>query len=380
MLVFPQDQSNLSLLKISQFSAETPNETLTYYAISAGANLSNLTSSDEDWNEYVRVTKDDYLITMPVSFTFDNDNAYWIWAEGSELGKLVVHKFGDPSHYKVLYEAKKAEIDYSTDDFYENIFIHPIDKTILAVTETYHKPIYHLLNDTIKEDMNYLTNFKPNDSLRIVGTSQDFNVWLVTYLTDQNPPEYFIYNRQHKKVAFLFGTCRELKNAKFGRMIGFDFQTHDNLTIQAYLSLPPDVKMRSVSEIANAQERKYAKMGLLPALPQKMVIHVHGGPQYRDRFGFSRDNFWLTNRGYAVLQVNFRGSVGFGKRVANSGNGEWGRKMHYDLIDAVNFVVRHGIANRSQIAIMGGSYGGYATLIALTKSPNVFACGVDSYG
>ncbi|VDM47001.1 unnamed protein product [Toxocara canis] len=138
--------------------------------------------------------------------------------------------------------------------------------------------------------------------------------------------------------------------------------------------------MRHFSECGDEEQRKYAKMGLLPAVPQKMVIYVHGGPQYRDRFGFSAENFWLTNRGYAVLQVNFRGSLGFGKRVANSGNGEWGGKMHSDLIDAVNFVVKNGIANKSQIAIMGGSYGGYATLIGLTFTPDVFACGLDSYG
>uniref|UniRef100_F1LBV8 Prolyl endopeptidase n=1 Tax=Ascaris suum TaxID=6253 RepID=F1LBV8_ASCSU len=163
-------------------------------------------------------------------------------------------------------------------------------------------------------------------------------------------------------------------------MIGFNFSTHDNFTIQAYLSLPPDVMMSNASQSNDAERLKDANMGLLPAIPQKMIVYVHGGPQYRDRFGFSAENIWLTNRGYAVLQVNFRGSTGFGKRIANAGNGEWGGKMHSDLIDAVNFAIQRGIANRSQIAIMGGSYGGYATLVGMTFTPDVFACGVDSYG
>lgn len=103
---------------------------------------------------------------------------------------------------------------------------------------------------------------------------------------------------------------------------------------------------------------KLAELEMLPAEPQKMVLLVHGGPKARDFNWFSPMNAWLTDRGYAVLQVNFRGSVGFGKNLTNAGNGEWGRKMHDDLLDAVEFAIRKQIARRDQIAIMGGSYGG----------------------
>lgn len=103
---------------------------------------------------------------------------------------------------------------------------------------------------------------------------------------------------------------------------------------------------------------KLAEVGMLPAEPQKLVLLVHGGPKARDFFGFSPMNVWLADRGYAVLQVNFRGSVGFGKKLTNLGDGEWGRKMHDDLLDAVEFAIRNKIARRDQIAIMGGSYGG----------------------
>uniref|UniRef100_A0A915ALI3 Peptidase S9 prolyl oligopeptidase catalytic domain-containing protein n=1 Tax=Parascaris univalens TaxID=6257 RepID=A0A915ALI3_PARUN len=367
-------------LHLRYVSAETSNESLTYYSISKKANRSSLTSDDENWTEYIRVSKEDYLITIPVGFTANNKRAYWIWAEGSDLGKLVVHDFGRPKNNEVLYEAQSAEIDYSVNDVVKNILIHPKDKTILAVTETYHRPVIHVINSTIKSDIRYLKNLKSTDSLIIVGTSQDFNTWLVTYLSDRNPPEYFLYHRDQKKAVLLIETYRELKGKKLGRMIGFNFNSHDNFTIQAYLSLPPDVMIRNASHSNNAKRLNDANMGLLPAVPQKMIVYVHGGPQYRDRFGFSAENIWLTNRGYAVLQVNFRGSIGFGKRIANAGNGEWGRKMHSDLIDAINFAIQRGIANRSQIAIMGGSYGGYATLIGMTFTPEVFACGVDSYG
>lgn len=96
-----------------------------------------------------------------------------------------------------------------------------------------------------------------------------------------------------------------------------------------------------------------ATLGLLPVKPQKLILLVHGGPKARDFYGYSGMNAWLTNRNYAILQVNFRGSSGFGKNHTNLGNGEWGRKMHYDLLDAVEFAVSKGIANKDQIAIMG---------------------------
>ena len=111
-----------------------------------------------------------------------------------------------------------------------------------------------------------------------------------------------------------------------------------------------------------------------------MVLLVHGGPWARDGYGFNRAHQWLANRGYAVLSVNFRGSTGFGKSFINAGNLQWGAKMHDDLIDAVEWAVSKGITAKDQVAIMGGSYGGYATLAGLTFTPDAFACGVDIVG
>src|SRR6185369_780893 len=105
-----------------------------------------------------------------------------------------------------------------------------------------------------------------------------------------------------------------------------------------------------------------------------------GGPWARDEWGFNGYAQWLANRGYAVLQPNFRGSTGYGKKHLNAGNKEWGRKMHDDLIDAVNWAVKEGYADPKKIGIMGGSYGGYCALAALTYTPEVFACSVDIVG
>jgi dipeptidyl aminopeptidase/acylaminoacyl peptidase len=111
-----------------------------------------------------------------------------------------------------------------------------------------------------------------------------------------------------------------------------------------------------------------------------MVLLVHGGPWARDEYGFHPQHQWLADRGYAVLSVNFRASTGLGKAFLNAGDLQWGRKMHDDLLDAVDWAVKQGIADRARVAIMGASYGGYATLAGLAFTPNVFCCGVDIVG
>ncbi len=117
-----------------------------------------------------------------------------------------------------------------------------------------------------------------------------------------------------------------------------------------------------------------------PSQPLPLVLDVHGGPWARDSYGFNPEHQWLANRGYAVLGVNYRGSTGFGKKFINAGDHEWAGKMHKDLLDAVDWAVREHIAQPDKIAIYGGSYGGYATLVGLTFTPDRFACGVDIVG
>ena len=142
-------------------------------------------------------------------------------------------------------------------------------------------------------------------------------------------------------------------------------KSRDGLKLVSYLSLPPGSDPDGDG---------------VPNKPVPMVLNVHGGPWARDEWGFNPDHQWLANRGYAVLSVNYRGSTGFGKEFINAANGEWAGKMHDDLIDAVNWAVEKKIADKDKVAIMGGSYGGYATLVGLTFTPDVFACGVDIVG
>jgi dipeptidyl aminopeptidase/acylaminoacyl peptidase len=149
-------------------------------------------------------------------------------------------------------------------------------------------------------------------------------------------------------------------------MQAVEIRARDGLTLVSYLTLPA----------AADPTRSSGK----PLKPSPMVLFVHGGPWSRDNYGYSSYHQWLANRGYAVLSVNYRGSAGFGKNFIAAGDLQWGRRMHDDLLDAVAWAVRSGVTTPDQVAIMGGSYGGYATLAALAFTPKDFACGVDIVG
>ncbi|KAI1707818.1 prolyl oligopeptidase family domain-containing protein [Ditylenchus destructor] len=358
-------------LNIKMVMEEADDGGLVFYRVSDTAEPQKLTSDTNNWVEYLRVPPEDRALTTPISFTADNKRIYWQWGAGTDLGRLVVHDFGHPDKNEVIYTAQRAQIG--------GVIFHPTERTVLSVTEIYHKPDIYVANNTVMEDMQRLVDLKPTGTPVIESMSMDFDTWLVSYISDDQPFEYYLYRRSEKKTEYLFTTRPELVGKPLSKMIGFDYSARDGLKIQAYFSLPPQTSLLK-SEQVHGEKVELAKMGMLPTKPQKLIVFVHGGPKARDFFGFSPINAWLTSRGYAVLQVNFRGSVGFGKNLTNAGNGEWGRKMHQDLLDGVDYLVKHGIANPKQVAIMGGSYGGYATLVGMTFTPDVFSCGVDIVG
>jgi dipeptidyl aminopeptidase/acylaminoacyl peptidase len=175
----------------------------------------------------------------------------------------------------------------------------------------------------------------------------------------------YLYDRDSDQITKQFDQYPELTNAPLQPMLAREITARDGKKLVAYLTLP--------------RGRGDPHSGKL-AQPVPLVLNVHGGPWERDRYGFHPEQQWLANRGYAVLSVNFRGSAGFGKSFTNAGDHEWGRKMHDDLLDAVDWAVGEKIASPDKVAIYGGSYGGYATLVGLTFTPDRFACGVDIVG
>jgi dipeptidyl aminopeptidase/acylaminoacyl peptidase len=179
------------------------------------------------------------------------------------------------------------------------------------------------------------------------------------------PASAYLYDRKAGTITKLFDQRPALAKAPLVPMQSLELKARDGLTLISYLSLPPGSDTNGDG---------------VPESPVPMVLNVHGGPWGRDTYGFDNEHQWLANRGYAVLSVNYRGSTGLGKGFVNASNKEWAGKMHDDLLDAVEWAVKQRVTTSDKVAIYGGSYGGYATLVGMTFTPDAFACGVDIVG
>ncbi len=194
--------------------------------------------------------------------------------------------------------------------------------------------------------------------MQLASRDLDDRTWIVAFVQDDGPVRYHAFDVRERKGRFLFAHRDDLDRWSLSKMEPIRFESGDGLALHGYLTLPE---------------------GLEPAsLP--LVVHPHGGPWVRDTWGFDPTVQWLANRGYAVLQVNFRGSTGYGKTFLHAGDKEWGRKMQSDLSDGVSWAVEKGIADPGRVAIMGGSYGGYAALAGIAFTPDLYAAAVDIVG
>lgn len=216
---------------------------------------------------------------------------------------------------------------------------------------------WQILDKSLQADFDALKKVRDGD---FSVSSRDLadKTWLVSYIVDDGPVSYYAYDRTSKQATLLFTNRPQLEKYKLAKMKPISYQVRDGLTIHGYLTLPVGVEPKN--------------------LP--MVLNVHGGPWGRDVWGLHNEAQWLASRGYAVLQVNFRGSTGYGKNFVNAGDREWAGKMHDDLVDGVKWAIQQGYADPKKTCIMGGSYGGYATLVGVAFTPDVFACGVDIVG
>ncbi|HEY5038833.1 MAG TPA: S9 family peptidase, partial [bacterium] len=213
----------------------------------------------------------------------------------------------------------------------------------------------------VKKDFAFLRKNLEGD-FEILSRTKVDRLWTVIEWKDNGTDQFYLYDRTALSLRFLMAARKGLVGKTLAKMRPEVLTTRDKLKMVCYLSLPA------------------SKAGDKPENPLPMVLFVHGGPWGRDMWGYSAIHQFLTNRGYAVLSVNFRGSTGFGKSFTNAGNLEWGRKMQQDLVDAVAWAIREKIADPARVAIMGGSYGGYATLAGLAFDPDLFVCGVDIVG
>ncbi|WIA16155.1 hypothetical protein OEZ85_012870 [Tetradesmus obliquus] len=280
------------------------------------------------------------------------------------------------------------------------------------VAFNYHKSQWTIIDPALKALGTRLEEFKPGFEVELAGRSKDRQTLLLRYSNSNSSPSWYLYRQGKWPPVLLLEDRPELRPYSLAASRPVVITARDGLQLPAYLTLPilpavpkdlpaciagpvPDLRgagtgagkppaqitteRSSSSSSSSSSSGKPSCKPLQLQLP--MVLLVHGGPWARDYWDTNSQVQMASNRGYAVLQVNFRGSTGFGKRFLNLGNGQWGvGTMQQDLTDAVQWAIKNGIADPKRICIAGGSYGGYAALAGLTFTPNLYKCGIDMYG
>ena len=319
---------------------------------SGGSDLFEITGGKVAETPRESTTLEDSMTTGPAGYTTDGATLYWTDSRGRDTAALFAEDTATGTRTLIAEDAR-ADIG--------GTLRHPVTGEVEAYSVNYLKREWSALEPGIGQALAFLRE-RLDGEFGVQSRSEADDKWLVWHDPLTGPTRALLYDRVAGTLEEFYVTRPELAGAPLQPMHPLEIPSRDGLTLVSYLTLPPGSE------------------GDRPASPVPMVLLVHGGPWARDGYGFNRMHQLLANRGYAVLSVNFRGSTGFGKAFVNAGNLEWGAKMHDDLIDAVDWAVAQGIAQKDKVAIMGGSYGGYATLAGLTFTPEVFACGVDIVG
>ncbi|MEM5515449.1 S9 family peptidase [Henriciella sp. AS95] len=310
---------------------------------------------DMDGNELLSIPAEDFMTTNPIGFNGANDAIYMVESRGRDTAALV-EVDAETGETTLIAENDKADIS--------DALLHPTTYEPLAYASEYLRSEWEPLTDEAAADLEFLESELDGD-IQILSATDDLSRMVVYSESAVAPGVYYVYDRDAKTLTEMFKTRPDLAEAPLQPMYPLEITSRDGKTLVSYLTLPP-------GSDADGDGR--------PEAPVPMVLNVHGGPWSRDSYGYNSWHQWLANRGYGVLSVNYRGSTGFGKTFVNAAVGEFAGAMHDDLIDAVNWTVAEGIADEDEIAIAGGSYGGYATLIGVTFTPDTFACGVDLVG
>ncbi len=307
------------------------------------------------WKVFETIAFEDADTTGVVGFSPDGKSIYLTDSRGRDTSALVGL---DLATKKSTLIAEHAQADSG------EILTHPSRHTLQAVQFDYLKPTWKVLDRAIQKDFDELGKLDAGE-LQILSRTLDDKTWVVATSSEQHPARYYLWDRAKQQSTFLFSARPELEKLPLVKMTPVEIKARDGLTLVSYLSLPAGTDPDGDGK---------------PSAAVPMVLFVHGGPWARDNWGYSSVHQLLANRGYAVLSVNYRGSTGFGKKFLNAANLQWGKAMHTDLLDAVAWATQQGVTAKDTVCIMGGSYGGYATLAGLAMTPDVFRCGVDIVG
>ena len=320
----------------------------------AGGTTEVLRFEDGKTEPFTTVPPEDSISSQTLNMSADGKTLYAIDSRGRDKAALVALD-AKTAKEKVLGESTKADV-------VPDVLSNPITLVPEAYSVNYLKSEWFPIGDAVKADIEAL-NRLVKGQWSIASRDDADTKWIVVADEVTAPITYYVYDRKAKKLDKLFVTRPALEGKPLAPMYGVEIKARDGLTLVAMLTLP----------VGSGD-------GMKPKQPLPMILNVHGGPWAQDKFGYNSEAQWMANRGYAVLQVNYRGSTGFGKEFVEAANHQFGGKMHEDLIDAVKWAVDNGITTSDKVAIYGGSYGGYATLVGMTFTPTTFACGVDIVG
>ncbi len=312
-------------------------------------------SESGEWETLFEIASEDDLTTFPLGFDADGRRLYMQDSRAHDTSALVEVDFDTGAQRELARDPKADAAAY---------MLHPVTHRPQAVAFEYDRVRWQVLDESIAEHLHRIESHSEG-RFSVTSCSMDGRIWIVEYERDDGPKTFYLYDSQTAVFSYLFSNRPDLEDAPLAPMRSHVVRARDGLDLVIYCTLPMD----------SAEDG-----GDRPSQPLPAVLLVHGGPWGRDSWGYDPHHQLLANRGYAVISVNFRGSTGFGKRFVNAANMEWGGRMHEDLIDVVEWAVAERIADADRVAIMGGSYGGYAALVGITFTPELFACAVDIVG
>jgi dipeptidyl aminopeptidase/acylaminoacyl peptidase len=305
-------------------------------------------NADGPWRELLTIPADDALTSDAIAFSEDGGSLLGTSSVGANTGRLVRIDVTTGAE-EVLAADPEADVG--------DVRLHPDTREPQIVTFEKDRSEYLVLDPAVADDLAAIRALHPGDPM-FVGADDADATWLIGFTNDSGAVPFFAYDRASRTGRFLFEHQPALSRYELAPMEPFKFTARDGLTVHGYATFP-----------------KGAERTGLP-----MVLNVHGGPWVRDSWGFNAEAQWLANRGYLCVQVNYRGSAGYGKAFVNAGDREWGGRMQDDLTDAVAFAIEQGWVDPERVAIYGGSYGGYAALAGATFTPDLFRCAVDIVG
>ncbi|MGO8958794.1 MAG: S9 family peptidase [Streptosporangiaceae bacterium] len=302
----------------------------------------------DDWRQLAEIPAEDSLTTGPVAFSADGGSLLLVSSVDAQAARLIRVNLATGAT-EVLAEDPAADVS--------DVRLNPDTREPQIVTVLKARSEYRVLDPSVARHLDAIRALHPGDPVFADADDAD-RVWLVSFTNDAGPVSFYAYDTTSGTGSFLFEHQPELSRYELASMEPFSYQSRDGLSINGYVTFPPG---RDRTDLPT-------------------VLLVHGGPWARDIWGFDPQAQWLANRGYLCIQVNFRGSSGYGKAFLTAGDREWGANMQNDLSDAAAHAITQGWTDSSRVAIMGGSYGGYAALAGAAFTPDLYRCAIDIVG